>query len=94
MVLIQRLNCFKTYDVRGPSNLNFEADITYQIVHAVAKKIQTKKIVVVTRLTRYATKAVVSLRYVTALQVMKCLRVISTNSSKTKVINYCAPTGW
>ena len=56
--------------------MNFDADISCLIGHAVAKKIQTKKIVVVKEYARYSTKAVVSLRYVTALQVMKCLRVI------------------
>jgi hypothetical protein len=55
------------YEVRGASNVNFDADITYLIGHAVAQKFQVKKIVVVKRCTRYATKAVVGLKYVKAL---------------------------
>jgi hypothetical protein len=68
--------------------VNCDADIAYLIGHAAAQKFQAKKIVVVKSWARDAIKAVVSLKYVRALQVMKYLTVISTNSSNKKVINY------
>ena len=52
MSLIQQLTCFETYDAHGPSNVSFDADIACLIGHAVAKKFQTKKIVVVKRCAR------------------------------------------
>ena len=64
--------------------MNCDADIAYLIGHAAAQKFQAKKIVVVKSWARDAIKAVVSLKYVTALQVMKCLRVIYTISSTRK----------
>ena len=44
MSLIKQLTCVKTYDARGPSNMNFDVDIACLIRHAVAKKFQTKKL--------------------------------------------------
>ena len=87
---IQQFACFKAYDVRGTSNMNLDVDIANLIGHSAAQKFRAKKIVVVKRFTGYAIKVVVGLKYVTALQVMKCLRVISTNRSNNKVINYPA----
>ena len=91
---IQQLTCFKACYVRGELNMNLEADIAYLNWHAAAQKFQAKKIVVVKRFTRYAIKAVVSLKYVKVLQVMKCLRVISTDGSNRKIISYCAFKDW
>ena len=89
-MLRQQLTCFKAYDVRGTSNINLDANIAYLIGHAAAQRFRAKNIVLVKRFMRYAIKVVVGLKYVTALQVMKCLGVISTNRSKKKVINYSA----
>ena len=74
--------------------MNFDTDIAYLIGHAVAREFHTRKIVVVNRCAGHATKAVVGLNYVKALQVMKCMRVISTNGSNKKVIDYCALKDW
>ena len=46
------VTCFETHDVRGASNVNFDADIPYIIGHAVAQKFQAKKIVGVKRWVR------------------------------------------
>ena len=61
---IQQLTCFKADDVRGALNVSFDTDIAYLIGHAVAQKFQPKKIMVVTRCARYATKVVMGSKYV------------------------------
>ena len=42
-MLIQQLTCFKASDVRGASNVNFDANIIYLIGRALTQKLRQEK---------------------------------------------------